>query len=263
MGCLALLLSLGGISNLLTSFEGDRERSYFGIYSLREEPDGDKLLMHGTTIHGVQRAGDEAAEEPTAYYGRNSGVGRVLLQANALFGPNARIGVVGLGVGTLACYREEGQDWTFFEIDPEVLHYSENGDFTYLSRCAPNSPTVIGDARLELEAMAADRFDILVIDAFSSDAIPLHLLTAEAIDIYLRSMSEDGVLLMHISNNYIRLEPVISAIGTLARANGCCTLRYGKSVGGAVRLYLGGARPRSGSYCRIGRRRRLGTVGRT
>ena len=217
MGCLALLLSLGGISNLQTSFEGDRERSYFGIYSLREEPDGDRLLMHGTTIHGVQRAGDEAAEEPTAYYGRNSGVGRALLQANALFGPNARIGVVGLGVGTLACYREEGQDWTFFEIDPEVLHYSDNGDFTYLSRCAPDSPTVIGDARLELEAMAADRFDILVIDAFSSDAIPLHLLTEEAIDIYLRSMSEDGVLLMHISNNYIRLQPVISA---LARSRG-------------------------------------------
>jgi len=122
LGCAALLLSLGGVSNLQTSFAGDRERSYFGIYSLREEPDGDKLLMHGTTIHGVQRAGEAAAEEPTAYYGRNSGVGRALQQANALFGPNARIGVVGLGVGTLACYRAEGQDWTFFEIDPEVLH---------------------------------------------------------------------------------------------------------------------------------------------
>ncbi len=212
LACAALLLSLGGISNLKTSFEGDRERSYFGIYSLREEPDGDRLLMHGTTIHGVQRAGDEAAEEPTAYYGRNSGVGRSLLQANAMFGAGARIGVVGLGVGTLACYREEGQDWTFFEIDPEVLHYSDRGEFTYLSRCAPDSPVVIGDARLELKEMAADRFDILVIDAFSSDAIPLHLLTAEAMDIYLRSLSEDGLLVMHISNNYIHLEPVISQL---------------------------------------------------
>ncbi|KLI64764.1 fused MFS/spermidine synthase [Aurantiacibacter marinus] len=212
MGTAVLLLSLGGISNLLTSFEGDRERSYFGIYSLRDEPDGDKLLMHGTTIHGVQRSGDEAAQEPTAYYGRNSGVGRALLQAGELFGADARVGVVGLGVGTLACYREEGQDWTFFEIDPEVLHYSERGDFTYLSRCAPDSPTIIGDARLELEAMDADRFDILVIDAFSSDAIPLHLLTAEALDIYLRSTSDDGLLVMHISNNYIRLEPVIAQL---------------------------------------------------
>jgi len=217
LASVALLLALGGISNLQKSFDGERERSYFGIYSLREEPDGDKLLMHGTTVHGVQRASDEAAEEPTAYYGRNSGVGRALLQANAMFGPEARIGVVGLGVGTLACYREDGQDWTFFEIDPEVLHYSDRGDFTYLARCAPNDPVVIGDARIELEAMAADRFDILVIDAFSSDAIPLHLLTAEAMDIYQRALGEDGLLVMHISNNYIHLEPVIAQ---LARSRG-------------------------------------------
>ncbi len=212
LACAALLLSLGGIANLYTSFAGDRERSYFGIYTLRDEPDGDKLLMHGTTLHGVQRAGEEAAEEPTTYYGRNSGVGRALLQAPAMFGAGARIGVVGLGVGTLACYREDGQDWTFFEIDPEVLRFSDRGDFTYMSRCAPGSPVVIGDARIELEAMPADRFDVLVIDAFSSDAIPLHLLTQEAVDIYLNSLGEDGVLMMHISNNYIRLEPVISQL---------------------------------------------------
>ncbi|MGB3166285.1 MAG: fused MFS/spermidine synthase [Alteraurantiacibacter sp.] len=212
LGVAALLLSLGGLANLQTSLEGERTRSYFGIYSLREEPDGDRLLMHGTTIHGVQRAGEQAATEPTAYYSRSSGVGRALAQAGVLYGPNARIGVVGLGVGTLACYREEGQDWTFFEIDPEVLAYSDRGTFTYLERCAPDAPTIIGDARLELEDMPAGRFDILVIDAFSSDAIPLHLMTAEALDIYTRALAADGVLLMHISNNYIRLEPVIAQL---------------------------------------------------
>ncbi|WP_271079096.1 fused MFS/spermidine synthase [Aurantiacibacter sp. MUD61] len=212
IGCFALLLSLGGLANLQFSAEGMRERSYFGIYSLREEPDGDLLLMHGTTIHGVQREGEQASRSPTAYYGPNSGVGRSLLMADTLFGSDARVGVVGLGVGTLACYKQPEQDWTFFEIDPVVLDYSENGEFTYLSDCAPDSPTVIGDARLELEEMPGNSFDILVIDAFSSDAIPLHLLTLEALDIYLRALPEDGLLVMHISNNYIRLEPVLAQL---------------------------------------------------
>ncbi len=212
LGSALLLLSLGGISNLQTSIEGLRERSYFGIYSLRQEPDGDTLLMHGTTIHGLQRAGAGERNAPTAYYGRESGVGRVLSRAQALFDPPARVGVVGLGVGTLACYRQPGQAWTFFEIDPVVLAYSESGRFSYLADCAPDSPIVIGDARIELEDMPADSFDILVIDAFSSDAIPLHLLTLEALDIYLRAIPDDGVLMMHISNNYIRLQPVLAQL---------------------------------------------------
>ena len=212
MACGALLLSLGGLAHLQTSAEGLRERSYFGIYSLREEGSGDTLLMHGTTIHGVQRAGAQERRMPTAYYGRDSGVGRTLLMADNLFGSSARVGVVGLGVGTLACYKQPGQDWTFFEIDPVVLDYSEAGQFTYLADCAPDSPIIIGDARIELEEMEPDSFDILVIDAFSSDAIPLHLLTVEALDIYLRAIPEDGVLVMHISNNYIRLQPVIARL---------------------------------------------------
>lgn len=204
----ALLIGLGGLSNLQASFAGERERSYFGIYSVREDADGDRMLMHGTTVHGIQRAGADAAQEPTSYFGRSSGVGRVLLDAEA----DARIGIVGLGVGTLACYRKPGQDWIFFELDPAVLAYSERGEFTYLSRCAPDSRTIIGDARIELMNMPAGSFDILVIDAFSSDAIPLHLLTVEAMDVYRRALREKGVLLMHISNNYVRLEPVIARL---------------------------------------------------
>ncbi|QZH76153.1 MAG: fused MFS/spermidine synthase [Erythrobacter sp.] len=212
LGSTLLLLALGGLGNLQTSFSGQRERSYFGIYSIREEPDGDRLLMHGTTVHGAQRIGQTESREPTAYYGRTSGVGRALTQAPEMFGAAARIGVVGLGVGTLACYREEGQDWTFFEIDPEVLHLSQRGQFTYLSQCAPDSPVVIGDARLELEAMPRAGFDVLVIDAFSSDAIPLHLLTNEAMGIYLDALARDGLLVMHISNNYIHLQPVVAQL---------------------------------------------------
>ena len=118
---------------------------------------------------------------------------------------------------TLACYRRPGQAWTFYEIDPEVLAYSTRGQFTFLDRCAPAAPVVIGDARLKLVDAAPGSFDILAVDAFSSDAIPLHLLTDEAVGVYLRALADDGLLLIHISNRFVDLEPVLSA---LARERG-------------------------------------------
>ena len=211
MATLVLLVALGGLSNLQLTLEGLRERSYFGIYSVREQSDGDLVLMHGTTIHGIQRTGDNALE-PTAYYGRHSGVGLALGTAEAQFGPGARVGVVGLGVGTLACYHQPGQQWTFFEIDPVVLSYSQSGQFTFVQQCAPDAEMAIGDARLELQQLPDDSFDLLVIDAFSSDAIPLHLLTTEALAIYQRVLAPEGVLLMHVSNRYIRLEPMVARL---------------------------------------------------
>lgn len=211
LATLALLVALGGLTNLQMSLEGMRERSYFGIYSVREQSDGDLVLMHGTTIHGIQRTGENELE-PTAYYGRESGVGHALASAGDQFGPGARIGVVGLGVGTLACYNQPGQQWTFFEIDPVVLSYSRDGQFTFIDQCSPDADMVIGDARIELQRLPADSFDVLVIDAFSSDAIPLHLLTTEALEIYQQALAPEGVLLMHISNRYIKLEPMIARL---------------------------------------------------
>ncbi len=211
LACAALLLALGGLSNLIASMEGGRERSYFGIYSITQRDDGDRILMHGTTIHGIQRGGIDS-REPTAYYGRSSGVGLALANASAIVGPNARIGAVGLGVGTLACYRQPGQRWTFFEIDPTVVHFSRDGDFTFLDQCAPDAAMELGDARLRLQALPPGSFDILVIDAFSSDAIPLHLLTAEAMAIYERALAPGGLLLLHTSNRYVRLEPVVARL---------------------------------------------------
>ncbi len=212
MATLALLASLGGFSQLQTSAEGLRERSYFGIYAVQENEEGDRLLMHGTTIHGIQRSEEYGSRTPTAYYGRTSGIGLALQQAPELFGENARIGVVGLGVGTLACYRQPGQEWTFFEIDPVVHHYSTRGLFTFLDQCAPDEEVVIGDARLELEGRPEASFDLLAIDAFSSDAIPLHLLTREALDIYFDRLAADGVLMIHISNRFVALEPVLARL---------------------------------------------------
>ena len=125
--------------------------------------------------------------------------------------------MVGLGAGTLACYRQPGQRWSFFEIDPQILSYSRDGSFTFLSDCAPDARMVVGDARLELAEERQDRFDLLAIDAFSSDSIPLHLMTEEAFATYGRALAPDGLLLVHISNRFIDLAPMVSA---LAEAQG-------------------------------------------
>ena len=216
--CFCLLATLGGLVQARVSLEGERTRSYFGIYSVQPQKDGSRKLMHGTTAHGVQLANGD--RQPTAYYGRTSGVGQALLAAPSIYGDAARVGVIGLGVGTLACYRQPGQKWTFFEIDPAVLRYSRDGTFSFLDQCAAQAPVLIGDARLELAKLPDDSLDLLVVDAFSSDAIPLHLLTSEALDGYDRVLAPDGLLLMHISNRFVRLEPVLDA---LAKEKGLVT----------------------------------------
>ena len=127
-----------------------------------------------------------------------------------------RIGVVGLGAGTLACYARPGQSWRFYEIDPLVAKIARDpAKFSFLSRCLPHAPIEIGDARLSLARQPSRSSDILVIDAFSSDAIPMHLLTREAIANYGRVLSPDGLLLFHISNRYINLKPVLAAAARL------------------------------------------------
>ncbi len=230
--CGVLLAALGGLAQLQVTFEGARSRSYFGIYTVKDLPSGQRALTHGTTLHGTQWRDDARATQPTTYYGRSAGVGWAMLAAERLFGDDARIGVVGLGVGTLACYRRPGQSWTFFEIDPEVLAYSQRGEFTYLARCAAGAPVVIGDARLKLAEARPASFDLLVVDAFSSDAIPLHLLTDEAHAVYFRALAPDGILLVHVSNRFVDLEPVLAA---LARERGlAAAIRRDKPTGPGV-----------------------------
>jgi hypothetical protein len=216
------MLALGGTQAVKASLNGERIRSYFGVYTVRDVDDAARTLAHGTTLHGIQLRKPGLELEPTSYYGRTSGVGLALGAGDALLGPKANIGIVGLGVGTLACYRRPGQSWTFYEIDPAVLEYSRTGQFTFVERCAPDSRMIIGDARVELERAARGTYDLLAIDAFSSDAVPLHLMTDEAFKVYLRALAPDGFLLMHISNRYVDLEPAIDAA---ARANGLVALR--------------------------------------
>lgn len=208
-----LMIGVGGWDTIQESFTGARVRSYFGVYTVTDYPaSNQRRLAHGTTLHGLQRTDAAHRRDPTTYYGHQSGVGLTLDKAEALAGPNASVGIVGLGAGTLACYRKPGQRWTIFEIDPVMVDIARDpAKFTFLSDCAGDTPIVIGDARLQLAQQPAGRFDIIVIDAFSSDAIPLHLLTREAIGIYARAMKPDGILLIHISNRFFGLEPVLAA----------------------------------------------------
>jgi len=188
-------------------------RSFFGIYSIREGPNNARMLVHGTTVHGVQNLGSPRRERmATSYYATRSGVGLAMAAAPDLFGPWARIAVVGLGAGTLACYARPGQSWTFYEIDPAVLRMARDPRlFTFLSRCKPDARIEIGDARLLIEREHAATADVLVVDAFSSDSVPMHLLTREAFADYRRLLSDRGLLLVHISNRYLRLAPVVAA----------------------------------------------------
>jgi spermidine synthase len=212
-GLLALMLSYGGWTKLEESSEGIRTRSYFGVYTVttRRSPPS-RQLTHGTTLHGVQNLTPGGETEPTSYYARRSGVGHALGALPIFHSPNAAVGVVGLGTGTLSCYARPGQDWRFFEIDPAMVRIARNpAIFTFLSRCAPQAKMVLGDARLSLSREPAGRLDLLAVDAFSSDAIPIHLLTREALQVYRRALKPDGLLLVHISNRYLDLEPVLAA----------------------------------------------------
>jgi SAM-dependent methyltransferase len=167
-------------------------------------------LKHGLTTHGAQFRAPERAAWPTTYFGRSSGVGVVL--GDFKTDPGRKVGVVGLGAGTIAAYGRAGDRFTFYEIDPAVIRLAR-APFTFLSGSAAQIEIVPGDARLALEAQARDgasqRFDVLVLDAFSGDAIPLHLLTVEAMETYLRHLKPDGMIAVHISNRYLDLRGVL------------------------------------------------------
>jgi len=190
-----------------------RERSFFGVHSVFEDRSGKfHVLMHGITVHGAQWRAPEFARRTTTYYHADSPIGRIF----AVLAPRRdfrEVAVVGLGVGTLACYRRPGERWTFYEIDPVVQRYAADpAYFRFLGDCGGDASVVLGDARLSLERFPDGKIDLLVIDAFSSDAVPVHLITREAVALYLRKLSPRGVLALHISNQYLDLEPVVARL---------------------------------------------------
>jgi hypothetical protein len=194
-------------------------RSFFGVHKVAEVSGGRaRFLYHGTTIHGAQRLRNDdgtplaGPPEPQTYYYLGGPFAEAIGAARATRGRLDRVAVVGLGTGTLACHRKGAELWTFFEIDPEVIRIARDPHrFEFLSRCAPEAAVVTGDARLMLEA-SADRYDLIVLDAFSSDTVPVHLLTREAVAGYLSRLAPHGVIVMHISNRHLDLAPVVANV---------------------------------------------------
>ncbi|RYY44243.1 MAG: hypothetical protein EOP59_06505, partial [Sphingomonadales bacterium] len=223
------LFLFGGYRSIQMSLADARTRSYFGVYTVTDYRN-ERTLAHGTTVHGIQLKGDRS-RQPTTYYVAGSGVGQAILAAPELYGPNARIGVVGLGSGTLACYAQPGQSWRFYEIDPAVVSLArDSGKFTFVPQCLPQVPIIIGDARLRIAQAPAGDLDLLALDAFSSDAVPMHLLTREAFATYARALSPKGLLLVHISNRFMALAPIVAAA---ARDGGWQAMQLSYSPGEA------------------------------
>ncbi len=194
----------------------DKVRNFYGTLSLWEYyPDKPYdhfiALQHGSITHGLQFVDENYSSWPTAYYCEDSGVGLALLHVQKR--PRSVIGVVGLGVGTLAAYGREGDLFRFYEINPAVLMIAQDR-FSYLRQCPATVQVVLGDARLSLEREPSQQFDLLVLDAFSSDAIPAHLLTLEAFETYQRHLRADGIIAVHLSNRYLNLESVVAAVGS-------------------------------------------------
>jgi SAM-dependent methyltransferase len=184
-------------------------RNFYGVLHVKdsgEGPDAMRVLSHGTIIHGKQFLEDAKRDLPTTYYGVTSGVGLAILDARAR-GP-VRLGVVGLGAGTLASYGRSGDVVRFYDINPQVVQLART-EFSFLKDSPAKVEVQLGDARLSLEREAPQNFDVLALDAFSSDAIPVHLLTVEAFRVYLRQLKPGGILAVHISNRYLDLVPVV------------------------------------------------------
>ncbi len=206
---LILLTAVTGLSPLGEVIY--RERSFYGILRVTRDPKGRYLqLFHGGTCHGKERLTDDRFERdvPRTYYYPTGPIGQVF---DAFSGPQAkrRVAVVGLGPGSLASYVHRGQEMTFYEIDPHVVAVARHY-FKFLGDCTAKIQLVLGDARQSLAREPEGKFDLIVLDAFSSDAIPVHLMTREAMrDVYLHKLAEDGLIAFHISNRYLDLRPVV------------------------------------------------------
>ena len=186
-------------------------RNYYGVLRVYDFEDnanqtGSRRLIHGTINHGTQLSDPEDRDTPTSYYGPKSGLGRAIRYFERER-PSVRVGMIGLGAGVTAAYGRHGDFFRFYEINPLDLNIA-TAWFTFLKDCKADHQVLLGDARLTLEREPSQQFDVLGVDAFSSDAIPVHLLTREAFLLYFRHLNRGGILAVHVSNRYLALEPV-------------------------------------------------------
>ncbi len=217
---LGLLMALAVVTQPSSVHRGAAERSFFGVYRVIQSEDRVyNLLQHGTTLHGAQRVRDDKGNpvndtQPVTYYHPLGPMASSVRWARGRLPDEEKPGkfaVIGLGAGSLACHSQPGETWTFYEIDPIVQKIAQSDKFTYLKTCLPNANIVIGDARLTIAKEKDESLDLLIVDAFSSDAVPMHLLTAEALKLYASKLKPDAVAALHISNRYLDLEGVLQA----------------------------------------------------
>lgn len=200
-------------------------RSFFGVHKIVVTTNGQyHVLMHGTTIHGAEKVLNNdgtpvtGRPEPISYYHADGGIGQAISAIRARKGAPLRVAVIGLGSGTLVCASQPGEDWTFFEIDQSMIDTARDPQyFSYISRCEPDIKPVLGDARLTFAKQPDGAYDMIIVDAYSSDAIPIHLATREAMAIYKAKLAPQGAVVMHVSNRHLELASVVVGI---ADANG-------------------------------------------
>jgi hypothetical protein len=206
-----------------------RERSFFGVYRVTAAENGNlHRLVHGTTTHGAQDFSPGRERTPNSYYHLGSPIGRLLSSMPPYV--TTRTAIIGLGTGSIGCYSKPGEQWTFYEIDPTIERIARDPRlFTYLRVCSGDFNVVLGDARLRLPRAADRRYGLIMADAFSSDAVPVHLINREALTLYRSKLREHGIVAFNVSNSYVDLEPVL---GNLAHdAHMACVAQTDRKSG--------------------------------
>ena len=213
------------------------ERNFFGIHRVSLDPTGRyHWLMNGNTLHGIQNVDRRWRDEPLSYFTKSGPFGQAFVAVDAAL--KKRVGVIGLGAGSLAGYGQPGERWTFYEIDPAVEKIARDPRyFTFLQDCPADVAVVLGDARLSLQQVPDGQYGVLVLDAYTSATIPLHLITREALALYLRKLTPEGVLIFHLSNRHLRLEGVLAV---LAQNAGLACVIQSESGGGQGELLATG-----------------------
>jgi SAM-dependent methyltransferase len=212
-----LLFSIGAAGWSIHSFYENTvlaTRNFYGVLRVQEWNTGTanahRSLIHGTILHGTQYPSPELERRATTYYTQTSGIGRAIESLHPSLRP-LKVGIIGLGTGTIATYGSRGDVYRFYDINPAVIGIAKR-DFTFIGKSDATIEIALGDARLSLEREAPQGFDVLAIDAFSSDAIPVHLITAEALAIYRRHMRPGGIIAFHVTNRYLDLAPVVQQL---------------------------------------------------
>jgi SAM-dependent methyltransferase len=213
----SLLFSIGAAGWTVHNFYENTvsaTRNFYGVLRVQEWSPGSasyhRSLIHGTILHGTQYPSPELERSPTTYYTRTSGIGRAIESLHPSLHP-LKVGIIGLGTGTIASYGSKGDVYRFYDINPAVIGIAKR-DFTYIGKSDATVEIALGDARLSLEREKPQGFDVLAIDAFSSDAIPVHLITSEALAIYRRHVKAGGIIAFHVTNRYLDLAPVVQQL---------------------------------------------------